>query len=196
MKILAFADPHSHEEYLKQIKLKSKNVDIVICAGDLTWFNKNIKKLLKKLNTLKKPVYIINGNHENTKEMAKLCKPLKNVHFMHKKTLRIDNNVFLFFGNDGLSPNEPQFFKFSKKEMKKTKKTDQIILVTHGPPSKTKLDLLPCGHVGCKDIKEFILKYKPVLHISGHLHEHFGTKQLLKKTLMINPGPSGRILKV
>ncbi len=196
MKILAFTDPHSHEEYLKEIKTKSKKADIIICAGDLTWFNKNLNKLLKELNTFKIPVFIIFGNHEDSNQMKKICKPLKNVNFMHQALYRLNNYVFIFYGNSGLSQQEPQFYKFSKKAMKEVKKTDTVILVTHGPPSKTKLDLLPCGHVGCKDFKEFILKYKPVLHICGHLHENFGVKEVLKKTLIVNPGPDGRILKV
>ena len=196
MKILAFADPHSHEEHIREVKKKSKNVDLIICAGDLTWFGKNLNKLLKQLNTIKKPVYIIQGNHEEGSQMRKLCKPLKNVHFMHKKLYRLGNHVFLFYGNSGLSTREPDFWKFAKKAMKEVKKTDKLILVTHGPPSKTKLDLLPCGHVGCKEIKQFILKYQPMLYICGHLHENFGVKEVKGKTLMINPGPDGKILKV
>jgi len=38
MKILAFVDVHGSAACLKEIEKKSKKVDIILCAGDLTVF--------------------------------------------------------------------------------------------------------------------------------------------------------------
>ncbi|MBS3097214.1 hypothetical protein J4209_00295 [Candidatus Woesearchaeota archaeon] len=43
-------------------------------------------------------------------------------------------------------------------------------------------------------IKTFILKVKPDLAISGHLHENAGKEDKIGKTKIVNPGPFGKII--
>jgi len=84
---------------------------------------------------------------------------------------------------------------FARKE-KITKK--KIILITHGPPYKTKLDYIDYlkEYVGCKSYTTFIKKYKPILALSGHIHETFGKKDKTGQTEIINPGANGMIIKI
>ena len=49
MKILAFADTHGNKKDLKKLEKKSKDADILVCVGDLTWFGKDLEKLLRRL---------------------------------------------------------------------------------------------------------------------------------------------------
>ena len=42
-------------------------------------------------------------------------------------------------------------------------------------------------HYGSKLTRRIINTHKPFLHIGGHIHERKG-KQLLNKTLLVNPG--------
>ncbi len=44
MKVLAFADMHSDTEALKVLIKASKEVDMIICAGDISTFGKDLKK--------------------------------------------------------------------------------------------------------------------------------------------------------
>ena len=58
------------------------------------------------------------------------------------------------------------------------------------------LDLLGKEHKGIKNYKEFIERYQPILVIAGHFHENAGKKEVYKKTLLINPGPMGKIINL
>jgi len=198
MRILAFTDLHSEKKYIKKIIKKSQNVDILICAGDITWFGEDLNKILRKLSKIKKDIYIIHGNHESPSVLKKACSKYKNIHFKHKTSFRINNFVFFFWGGGGFAERDLKLEKAIKKFKSKLKKEDEVIFITHGPAYKTKLDYLDwTGYVGSKSIKKFIRTIKPILHICGHLHETFGVKEVLyKKTLSINPGPDGRILKI
>ena len=65
MKILAFVDLHENQTAWKKVKEKAKDVDVVVCAGDISIFEHRLSHFLKELNNLKKPVMMIHGNHES-----------------------------------------------------------------------------------------------------------------------------------
>lgn len=198
MKILAFTDSHGSLAALKKIKktAKEKNVDVIVCAGDISIFENNLNLLLKKLDQIGKPVLMLHGNHESEISMQVLCKGFKNITFFHRKAIKINDVLFLGYGGGGFSLKDKSFEKLTKVWKKKIKK-EKIVLVTHAPPYNTKIDKIldaPCGN---KSIKNFINEIKPIVAMSGHLHECNGLKQVFKKkTLIINPGPWGVVLKI
>jgi uncharacterized protein len=199
MKILAFSDTHLNKSCIQKIKKKAKKVDILVCAGDVSLMGMGLATILKDLNRIKKPIYIIPGNHEEPPtKLRNYCKKLKYLIYSHKKAIKIGEFTFFFWGCGGFALNNPHLEKAMHKFKKRIKKGEQIIFITHGPPHKTKLDYLDwAGHVGCKSIRKFIREIKPVLHISGHIHENMKKKEVLfKKTLIVNPGPDGMILEV
>ncbi|MDP3919030.1 MAG: metallophosphoesterase family protein [Nanoarchaeota archaeon] len=199
MKIYAFSDTHLDAKAVQIIKKRSKQADILICAGDISWFGNGLKEILTDLNRIKKDLYIIPGNHEDPPtQLKKVCEPLKYVHFVHKQTKRIGKYRFFFYGGGGFSTINKPFEKLMKIFKKTLTKDDEVILVTHAPPYKTKLDYLEwAGHIGCKSEKKFIKEIKPILHISGHIHENIGVQEVLyKKTLAINPGPAGEMIEL
>ena len=199
MKILAFSDTHLHKKAIEIIKEKSKDVDILICGGDISIFGKGLKEILKELDiTIKKPILIIPGNHEEGTPLEEICKNLKNIHYMHRKAKRIGGFLFFFWGGGGFTQRNASLEAATKRFKVDKKKEDKVIFVTHAPPYNTELDFLDwAGHVGCKSERKFIQEIKPILHICGHLHENFHKQQVLyKKTLIISPGPAGTIIEV
>ncbi len=80
---------------------------------------------------------------------------------------------------------------------------DRTICNFHCPPYKTNIDLAPkldknlkpvyrfgeleMEHVGCRAVRKFMEKHKPLLGLHGHIHESEGYDKV-KKTLVINPG--------
>jgi uncharacterized protein len=65
---------------------------------------------------------------------------------------------------------------------------DNLVLVVHNPPANTKLDMITNGaHVGSPLIRSFIERYKPLLAVSGHIHESFAV-DALGPTTLVNPG--------
>lgn len=195
MKILAFADLHGSKSSLGKLIKKSKNCDIIICAGDISIFSINLKKIILKFKKTKKPLIIIPGNHESPQDLEKIKQNF--LIPLHEKIYRLNNLVFIGYGTDGFSIKDKEFESFIKKVKTKLKKQDKIILITHGPPHNTKLDKLPYfGHVGNKSYRKAIKILKPFLYISGHLHENFNKKDKINKTFLINPGPEGKLINI
>lgn len=197
MKILFFTDIHGSLRDFKNIKKKSKECDIIICAGDITFFEKDIEFFLSELDNLGKKVFMIHGNHEGLKRMINECKKYKNIYFIHKKIRVINDLMIIGYGGGGFSFEDKKFENFGKSVKQKiSKHKGFVLLVTHAPPYGTKLDKLSEGHVGNISFREFIIKNKIDLVICGHLHENEGKKDLLGKTEIINPGPKGKIISL
>lgn len=196
MKILAFVDIHGSLKALEKIKALAKQADTIVCAGDISVFENNLDTLLSELDKLNKTVLIVPGNHEDDEDLSKLANMFNNITDIHKKTFIKENYLFLGYGGSGFSIVDKEFIKTSKKfeEIIKKHKDKKIILVTHAPPYKTRLDNIGGEACGNKSIKNFMLKVKPDLVISGHLHENAGKEDKINKTKLINPGPFGRII--
>ena len=196
MKILAFVDMHGSNKALEKIKDRAKDVDIIVCAGDLTIFENEMEKLMMQLNKLKKPVLMIPGNHEDEQDLSQLCRVFDNITDINEKSFVFGEHIFFGYGGGGFSMVDSHFDKLSKKFIKEIDKDKKVVLVTHAPPYKTKIDKIIDEHCGNKGIKNFILKVKPVLAISGHLHENAGKEDKVMGSKVINPGPFGKIISL
>lgn len=198
MKLLAFTDSHGSDKALKSVKEKKvkEKPDYILCLGDFTIFGHNQKKILKKIDKLGKNIFLIHGNHEFEEEVIDDLKDLKNIKFIHGNIIRIGNYVIIAWGGGGFAIKDNEFYEFSKELKKVVKKNDKIILLTHGPPYGTKIDLIGDQHCGTKTYTSFIKKYKPILALAGHLHENNGLDDYIGKTKIVNPGPEGRIFLV
>ncbi|MEM2121230.1 MAG: metallophosphoesterase [Candidatus Woesearchaeota archaeon] len=193
MRILCFSDIHGNIKALRNIVAYSKKVDLVICAGDFTEFSKRIQEILSILNTSKSKVLIIPGNHEDPKVLEKLCKNFKNLIYVHKKHIIINDVLFIGYGTGGFSIKDPDFVKFAKSLKKELseKKNKIKVLITHAPPFDSGIDFIDEEErmpLGNKDIRNFILKNNIDVCISGHFHERAGTISYIGKTIVINPG--------
>lgn len=142
---------------------------------------------------------------------GKIIGKMKNIKYMNKKAVKVGKYKIVFHDDDYRFINSERYLKggYSKKEIDKTNRIrnnymkdltklmrhdKNIILVTHRPPYKTKLDKIVNAksprngeHVGDVPIRHMIEKYQPVLHICGHMHEGRG-KCKLGRTLVVNSG--------
>ncbi|KHO45176.1 MAG: hypothetical protein QS98_C0012G0016 [archaeon GW2011_AR3] len=197
MRILAFTDLHGRINILEKLQEKAKNCDIIACAGDITTFENEMGTLIKSIASFSKPFLIIHGNHEDEVNMERACLNLKNVNFLHKAVYESGKYVFMGFGGGGFMTREPDFEIVSKSFRKHIKPGKKTVLIVHGPPAGTKLDLIDEEHVGCKSYREFIDNNKIDLVICGHLHENAKARQIFKKrTTIINPGADGVIVEL
>lgn len=201
MKILAFTDIHGSVSALKRLerKVKFQNPDLLVCAGDISMFERGIFDIARRLNKLNKKIVMIHGNHEDAVTLRKLSKLLSNVKFVHKDCFVEDNILFLGYGGGGFAFIDKEFEKTSNakfRELIKQNKDKAIVLVTHAPPYRTRLDKIGKNHCGNKSIKKFIEKNRVDLLVCGHLHENFGKEDKIGKTRIINPGPSGKIIEM
>lgn len=193
MKLLIFTDNHGSLSSINKTIKKSKNVELLIQAGDISVFEQNLDYLLKKLNNINKPILILPGNHESEAMLRKVCSFYKNIIYFHKKIKKINDILFIGHGGGGFSLRDKDFEKFIKKNNEVINNNKKIILVIHQPPYGA-LDLVMKEHTGNKSYRDFIYKYQPILVVCGHLHEHEGKQQKIGRTLVINPGPNGRVV--
>ena len=198
MKVLIFVDLHGDMEELSRIKdkAKDKDIELIICAGDLTLFEKKLDLILFELNKIDKPILIIHGNHETENDVENICSLFDHTIFLHKKTHEVGHHMFIGYGGGGFDIEDSEFRSHAKKIKKKIKKNHKVVLITHAPPHGTKVDYLRKEHKGNKDIRLFIEDVQPVLVVCGHFHENAGTEDMIGRTRIINPGQRGKIVDV
>ena len=195
MNILAFADTHFDEHVDQKLIDKAKEADVVVCAGDFSNFGRNIDLIIKDFLKFNKPVLIIHGNHEEGEDFSRFKKH-KNLKFIHKKGIVFGDYLFVGYGGGGFSEVYRDFEVMIPK-IKERKKDKKVILVTHAPVYNTSTDYIDwAGHVGSKSSLKFIKEIKPMLVICGHIEENSGQIDNVEKTIVVNPGPEGRILEV
>ena len=193
MKILAFSDLHEDINAFNKLKKKTTHVDIIVCAGDFTLFENKLIEMIKKIASLNKPTYLIHGNHETASHVYKETTKYPHIRYIHNKVYHINDEISIFgYGGGGFSSKDKNFENYILKNKSKLNKKN--ILVTHAPPYNTVLDLIYDDyHAGNKTIKKYLKLFD--IAISGHFHETFNKKEIIKKkTLIINPGPCGKII--
>jgi hypothetical protein len=200
MKLLVFSDIHGDSTAIERLKNKAKEekVDALVCAGDVSFFGANLEVIIKSFN-IGIPLIIIPGNHETNSQMNSLKERF--VHNIHQKSFKLGSILFIGCGGSTFTPfNTP--FEMSEKEFEKAisklKTQDhklKILLLTHEPPYGTKLDYLG-EYEGSKSIRKFIDKHQPDYNICGHFHENEGLKDKIGRTIVMNPGPKGRIIEL
>lgn len=199
MKVFAIVDIHGDEKVFKHMELmiKKHKPDLIISAGDQTWFGDKEKDILKALD-FGVPVLLLPGNHEVPEATKKIIKGMKHIVWIHQGVYEKDGVLFIGCGEGGLCCGNNDFErskKFLGKELKAHKGTK--ILITHEPPKDTKADELnPGTHVGSPSLRDFIKEHQPDINICGHIHEAWGKMSKIGKTLVINVGPKGKIIKL
>jgi len=198
MKLLCFVDLHGDVNYLKKLvkRASADDVDLVICAGDLTNFEDKIRYLLRALNSIGKKVLLIQGNHESEESLKEAAGDYSNVVFFNRRAVKKGGYVFLGYGEGGFALEEPQSFRKLARKWYGEYQKENVVLVSHGPPFGTKIDRLGNRYTGSKDVRAFIERIKPKLVICGHLHETAGLKDKIGETLVINPGWEGMTVEL
>lgn len=188
MKILAFTDVHGNPDALATLGKRSKQADILVCAGDLSIFGNRLKESLVAMNSWGKPVYFIHGNHEDAEEFANM-KDYPNLHFVHATEAEYEGIIITGWGGGGFTVTDPGLERFAQTLAPHPKR----VLLFHGPPHGTNVDNLGewAGFVGCKSRRLVIEKLQPMLVVTGHIHETTGKQDKIGRSIVINPGPLG-----
>lgn len=199
MKFVAFADMHCSPTSFERVanRAKKEDIDGVICAGDLSIFGTGIENMLKKLDKIGKPVFIVPGNHEAGTGLRELCGLFKNLIYMNKRMVKFKDAVLIGCEGNGFTIADPEFREWGKRAAKKIKDKENVVLITHAPPYGTKLDCIDRKHLGNKDIKYFIERNPAIrVAVSGHFHETQGLEDKVNNAKLVNPGPNGKIIEL
>lgn len=200
MNILVLSDIHGRYDSINKIIEAARSdgikLDVIVVSGDITHFGglKEAIRILRSLEILAaEKILFIPGNCDNPDLNSFGDEgPLSNI---HKRVFRFRDYWFMGLGGSSPTPFNT-LFELSDDEIgtalasmeRKVGSGSEVISVTHDPPNGTNLDLNRRGvHVGSRVIMDFILRFKPLLHISGHIHEGRGQDRV-GGTVLVNPG--------
>ncbi len=197
MKIVAITDVHGNWASLKRFlrKIRSNEVDLVIVAGDLSFYG-DLNEALGVLSVLSKRyrVFFVPGNCDSPSLLN--VEKYGNSENLHGKIVDYNGAIFAGIGGSNPTPfNTPiEFMEYEIKNVllkirEKLGGRSLDVFVSHPPPYNTKLDVISTGeHVGSLEVRQFVENIKPKLCICGHIHEASGIDNI-GETILVNPGP-------
>ncbi len=186
MKLTLLADIHNRPIGGSEIESDIKSSDIVIVAGDLTTFSgyKNAELIISQLKSLNNAIAAIAGN----------CDSYEVVEAMEDYSVSVDQKSVTYCGLQvmGISGVENSrfhgvFYDKLKTAYAKINPDIPFVLVSHQPASATLVSDRGGYDGGNCGIRKFITQYKPVLAVSGHMHEA-RAKDIIGSTVLVNPG--------
>ncbi len=200
MKIFAFVDTHGSAKAFNLIKKRIEQFEpeLIVCAGDFTVFEKNVKKILSCIDSFGKKVFIIHGNHETEQTLRQLCPKFKNLAFMHKKAVLENGILFAGYGGGGFSDTDKDFERWADSIKGSIAKNKKMIFFSHAPPYGTRLDSIQNQYHGNRSYTQFIIQNSTKINlvICGHLHETAGRMDRIGDCVILNPGPLGALIEL
>lgn len=226
IRFVAFTDHHGDLEATHSILelAEREQPDLLLCAGDFSYFGKNWESSWAKLSACGIPLYYVGGNHEDgwISRQAGIGNAATWLSAWKNPALRVINangRRVQFLGIDGSPEFEPTLGSYkgtADVDLRLVKGSVAangalpLVVVTHYPPTGTKC----CGplydssgsiavpvkdfeyFVGSERARAFIDALNPVLVITGHHHDRFGVEDRIGRTRVINPGPTGMLLTI
>ncbi len=189
MKLFVVSDIHGDVSTTDWINSQSEyhEADYILILGDITDFGPE-ERVAEILGPLKGDVYAIPGNCDPLTVPERVSEVAID---MHGKTADLDG-----FHVAGLGGSNPTIFdtpfELDEKEIYDRLKPisrEGMILMVHAPAHGIN-DMIPSGaNVGSGSILKIVKEFRPILVLSGHIHEDYGVK-FVDGTTFVNPGPA------
>jgi uncharacterized protein len=189
LNVLFFTDVHGKEEALAWVARKGRGFDAIIVGGDLArgaspGSQSFVGKFLEAALSSTAPVYYVPGNWDS------MATPVPDgVVPLHGAKVKLGGYTVGGLGGSNPTPfNTP--FELGDPEAKAL--LDGVgrvdVLVSHSPPARTKCDRASVGHIGSVPVREYVERERPMLVLSGHVHESRAVDNVGGVTV-VNPGP-------
>lgn len=197
MRVLLFSDIHSDLDALE--KIAAQDADLYIAAGDLVNWQKGLDACGKILEPLGDKLWVMPGNHETADDIAGFCDQWGFQNF-HGTTFKRDGRHFAGLGYSNVTPFDTPG-EYTEEELAEKlgafQGLEPLVLVCHCPPKDTPLDEAGPGmHFGSPAIGRFIESKQPDWFFCGHIHEAWGNRTQIGRTLAVNLGKKGFLLEL
>lgn len=189
MKFLVITDLHQKKSALQWINdiLAKRGIDTVLFLGDVTDFGtaQDAVDIVKGINA---KTYVLPGNCDPRDLPEKISSVAVD---MHGKCAEIGGLYVAGLGGSNITIFNT-LFELTEEEIDAKLRPicrKGMLLMTHAPSYGT-LDHIPNGmSVGSPAIAKIVEEYKPIVALSGHIHEDVGCFER-DGTLFLNPGPA------
>jgi Icc-related predicted phosphoesterase len=197
MRITVISDTHTKHGLIPMVDLPGG--DLLIHAGDImkSGYNKNdildFCTWFHSLDQYENKVFIA-GNHDrmfenDPEEVKEILKQYPNIIYLQDESYEIydletDRSIKLYG-----SPWQPEFyswaFNLQRNSLQLSGKWEAIpddtdILITHGPAwgSVDTVAGRPWDNLGCELLAERIQRFRPKIHVCGHIHSGYGVETI------------------
>ena len=189
MKFMVITDLHQKASNLSWINslIESRKPDAVLFLGDVTDMG-TADDAVEIVSSIKAKVYCLPGNCDPRDLPEKISSVAVD---MHGKSAQIGDIYVAGLGGSNITIFDTPFELTEDEIDAKLRPISKkgMLLMTHAPSEGT-LDHIPNGmSVGSPAIKKIVEDFKPVVALSGHIHEDIGAIER-DGTLFVNPGPA------
>lgn len=189
LELLVCSDLHGSKKAADMISdaASSGRYDAVVICGDFTTFGTTdyVRALVGRLGTR---VLAVPGNCDVPDTVAVLEELDASVH-----NLLVDLEGWKFFGfGGGLPTSSGMPFEVEEALMERSLRAvaaEGGVMVTHVPPRGFNDHMRHGQRGGSEGVLRVANEFKPVLALSGHIHEARG-RALSAETVFVNPGPA------
>lgn len=195
MIILAVTDIHGRKNAVDELKrvVQGRSIDYVVVAGDITHFGSigEAQELLWKLAGIA-PVLFVPGNCDPP-DLLYIDSIGDTIFNIHGRLRKLNNYLIYGIGGSITTPFNTAI-EYSEKDLAEfinriaSIDTSRVIIVSHNPPYGILDKTLSGIHAGSKTLRSFLDERKPILWITGHIHEARGVIEDRGVTV-VNPGP-------
>ena len=193
MKLLIISDVHGSIEALQNLAQKETGADALLCAGDLTHFGgkKQARPLVELLRSFNIPVLTVHGNCDRSSVADLFAEEGISA---HGQVTSFEGVPVAGFGGSLPAPiPTPSTYKEEEAAGILENLGDGFsgspwIFLVHQPPADSEADIITSGkHVGSKSVADYIMRFRPSLVCTGHIHESFSVSTF-GDSLVVNPG--------
>ena len=194
VRLLLFSDLHRNLEAAANLVRMSRDVDVVLGAGDFGTMRQGVEEVIGALSAIDRPAVLVAGNSESPEELAAACQAWPSANVLHGSGAQIAG--IGFWGVGGAIPVTPfgsWSYDFTEEQAANLLSTcpDRCVLVSHSPPYGA-VDLNSSGRrVGSESIRRAVEEKTPLLCVCGHIHECGGKTENIGATPVVNAGPEG-----
>jgi Icc-related predicted phosphoesterase len=157
LRALVLAD---ERPYLPLDRLLERDVDLVLCLGDLTRVD------LEPLGSVQLPKLGVHGNHDDGGEFTGL-----GIESVHLRRVEVAGLWFGGFSGSHEYHAEPRYTWSQKKASKLLRKLGHLdVLLAHSPPLGINDDPDDAAHVGLAGLREYLERERPAMMLHGHTY--------------------------
>jgi hypothetical protein len=191
LRILVVSDIHGREDFTGIVlrKIEEMNAGLLVVCGDITHFGRPTGFARKFMDSVPIKALAIPGNCDPPSEVIGDIERSRGTN-LHGKKVDINGIPFVGFGGAMLSVHS---LPFEMPDDEIYRGLDGImvgkaVLVTHCPAAGHLDQPEPGTSLGSEAVARIVEKYRPVLALSGHIHEARGIERE-GGTVFVNPGP-------